>query len=52
MNERERLLAVLNGKTPDKTPWYGDLSYLYSSMEIRGTLDKKYMGDEGYLKFH
>lgn len=52
MNERERLLKVLRGEKPDKTPWYADLSYLYNSMSIKGILDKKYKGDEGYLKFY
>ncbi len=52
MNERERLISVLEGKVPDKTPWYGDLSYLYNSLQIKGTLDDKYKGEEGYLDFH
>ena len=52
MNERERLMAVLEGKKPDRTPWFGDLDYLYTSMRIEGKLDRKYQGDEGFLKFH
>ncbi len=27
MNERERLLAVLNHKTPDRVPWFADLGH-------------------------
>lgn len=45
-------MAVLNNRQPDKIPWYADLSYLYSSLEARGQLEKKYSGDEGYLAFH
>jgi Uroporphyrinogen decarboxylase (URO-D). len=52
MNERERLMAVLRGDKPDRSPWFGDLSYLYSSMEIDGKLEVKYKGDEGYLRFY
>jgi len=52
MNEQERILCVLNKKEPDKTPWFADLSYLYKSMEIKGTLSSKYVGEEGYLEFH
>jgi len=52
MTEKERLLTVLNKKKPDRTPWFADLSYLYSSMEARGTLKNKFKGDNGYLEFH
>jgi len=52
VNERDLLLKVLRGEMPEKTPWFADLSYLYSSLQIKGELDKKYLGDEGYLEFH
>ncbi len=52
MNERERLLATLSGKPADALPWYADLTYLYSSMEMQGTLDDRFCGDDGYLRFH
>jgi len=52
MNERERLLTVLKRGKPDRIPWFADLSYIYSSLEERGLLEKKYKGDEGYLNFH
>ncbi|MBN2559095.1 MAG: hypothetical protein JXB33_10110 [Clostridia bacterium] len=52
MTERERVLSVLNGNVPDKTPWFADLSYLYSSMSVKGTLDEKYAGAEGYCRFY
>ena len=49
---RERLLKVLNGETPERLPWFGDLSYWHYFMSIRGKLDKKYIGAEGLLKLH
>lgn len=52
MNERERLLAVLNGDVPDEIPWYADLSYLYQSMQKKAVLEERYLGEEGYLRFH
>jgi hypothetical protein len=52
MNERQRLTALLAGMPSDKLPWYADLSYLYSSMQERGTLLEQYHGDAGYLLFH
>ena len=52
MNERERMMAVLQGKTPDRTPWYGDLSYLYRGLTHSGRLDAKYHGTEGFIRFH
>ncbi|MBT3318861.1 MAG: hypothetical protein HN389_03700 [Clostridia bacterium] len=52
MTERQRFLAVMAGKKPDKPPWYGDLSYYYFALQKDNLLDKKYQGDEGYLQFH
>jgi len=52
MNERQRLISVLEGGVPERLPWYADLSYLYSSLEYRKTLPKRFAGAEGYLRFH
>lgn len=52
MNERERLMAVLRGEPSDVLPWYADLSYLYYSMEYRGTLEERFRGTDGYLRFY
>lgn len=52
MNERQKILSVFNGIKTDKKPWFADLWYLYDSMQIRGMLDEKYKGDEGYLEFY
>ena len=51
MNVRERALAVLNGQKPDYVPWYGDLSYWISYLELTGKLPEKYKG-EGMLELH
>lgn len=45
MTQRERFLAVLEGKKPDKPPWYADLSYYYFSLVKDGRLEKKHKGD-------
>ncbi len=52
MTERQRLQAVLSGRIPDCTPWYGDLSWWYAAHSARGTLPEAYSGDEGYLRMH
>ena len=52
MTERARFLAVLDGKKPDKPPWYADLSYYYFALQKDGKLDECYEGDAGYLRFH
>ena len=52
MNEQERILAVLNGGLPDKTPWFADLSYWIFSLQERGLLPEEYQGEGGYIAFH
>ena len=53
MNERERVLAVLRGEVPDRTPWYGDLSWWHAAHLRRGDLPEEFArGDEGYLAMH
>lgn len=53
MTERERLLAVLSGEVPDRTPWYGDLSWWHSAHLRRGDLPDRFArGPEGYLAMH
>lgn len=52
MTEKERLLTVFNNETPDKMPWFADLSYLYQSMKADGSLDSKFKGETGYFEFH
>lgn len=52
MTERERLAAVLDGKVPDRTPWYGDLSWWHAAHEAAGDLHAGYAGEAGYLRLH
>jgi len=35
MTERERFLTVLGGGTPDKVPWFADLSYWFNALRCR-----------------
>lgn len=49
---REKLLAIMQKKEYKGTPWFADLSYLYSSLLDREMLEKRYKGTDGYLKFH
>ena len=67
MNERERVLLLLSGGTPDQVPWFGDLSYWYYPALANGQIDKRYESDgiydlhrdlgvgfylQGYFPFH
>lgn len=52
MNERTRLKAALKGEKAERHAWYGDLSYWYGALEKQGKLEKRYCGEEGYLRFH
>jgi uroporphyrinogen-III decarboxylase len=52
MNERERLLTVLEGGRADQTPWYGDLSWWHAAHTKMGDLPEAYRdeaaGQESY----
>lgn len=48
MNNRERILTILRGETPDQVPWFGDLDYWYHGLLYKEELPEKYMGD-GYF---
>jgi hypothetical protein len=53
MTERERLLAVLRGEMPDRTPWYGDLSWWHAAHMRDGTLPPEFAdAATGYLRMH
>jgi uroporphyrinogen-III decarboxylase len=51
MENRERILRLLNRKQPDRVPWFGDLDYWYSAARRAGTLPEKYEGD-GYFQLN
>ncbi len=48
MTERERLLTLLKGETPDRVPWYGDLAYFLPYAFEQKIVEEKYQGDGLY----
>ena len=57
MNPRERILAVFNGETPDRVPWFGDLTWWVNSKAQHGGLPSELLSDRGLfyetlLEFH
>jgi hypothetical protein len=44
MNHRERLLAILSGKPPDRIPWIPRLLVWYTAHRRAGTLPERYRG--------
>ena len=44
MNEREKQLAVLEGRTPDKIPFMPRLEIWYAARYLAGTLPPEYQG--------
>lgn len=51
MTNRERILMLLNHKTPDRVPWFGDLDYWYDAATKKGELARQYLGD-GYFQLN
>jgi hypothetical protein len=51
MNRRQRILALLNGETPDYVPWFGDLDYWYTALSSSDKLPQKYQ-NEGIFELH
>ena len=52
MNHRQRILSLLEGKTPDRVPWLGDLAYWSHAMEKRGEVPAGFQKSEAYYAFH
>lgn len=44
MTHRERQLAILNGKSPDKIPWVPRMDVWYQANYLTGTLPKEFRG--------
>jgi len=44
MNNRERLLAILEGRAPDRIPWIPRLNLWYQGQIRRGTMPERYQG--------
>ena len=51
MKERERVLTLLSGGTPDQVPWLGDLAYWLPYAHGQHVIDEKYKGD-GIYQLH
>lgn len=47
MNERERLLSVLEGGAADTIPWFADLSWWYDAHKMKGDLPEAYRDKDG-----
>jgi len=52
MSPRERLLAVLAGRRPDRVPWFGDLDYWAAALERRGERPPGFRRSPEYLDWH
>lgn len=51
MTPRERVLSILQGKKPDRIPWFGDLDYWFTYLLKEGLLPERYKGD-GIYQLH
>ena len=52
MNQRERVLAVLNGQKADRVPWFGDLDYWATALIGRGQKPQDFKRSDAYLDWH
>jgi len=52
MNDRERILTLLQGGVPDRVPWFGDLDYWAGAMEARGQVPTGWRASPDYFRFH
>ncbi|MGA2363304.1 MAG: uroporphyrinogen decarboxylase family protein [Candidatus Aminicenantales bacterium] len=52
MTERERVLTLLAGGTPDRVPWFGDLDYWATSLIGRGLKPKDFKESPAYIEWH
>jgi hypothetical protein len=52
MTLRERALAVLQGRRPDRVPWFGDLDYYACGLIGRGQRPADFRQSAAYLDWH
>ncbi len=52
VTERERLLAILNGRQPDQVPWFGDLDYWATALVGRGQKPEDFKASGAYIDWH
>ena len=52
MTIRESVLALLQGKKPDKVPWLGDLDYWATALVGRGQKPQGFQRSPAYIDWH
>ncbi len=52
MNDRERILTLLDGERPDRVPWCGDLDYWATALVGRGVKPAGFQRSRAYLDWH
>lgn len=52
MTHRQRILAVLNHRAPDRVPWCADLDYFTTGKISRGELPADYRSRTEYIDWH
>jgi hypothetical protein len=52
MTPRERVLAVLGGRTPDCVPWLADLDYLATAHVSQGRRPRGFQETDEYIAWH
>jgi uroporphyrinogen-III decarboxylase len=52
MTPRERIKAILNGRKPDKVPWFGDLDYWANSLIKKGLKSHDFIRSQEYIEWH
>ena len=52
MNQRERVLSVLNGEKPDRVPWFADLDYYTTALIKRGERSDDFKTSREYIEWH
>jgi hypothetical protein len=52
MTTREGISTLLQGGTPDRVPWFGDLSYWAAGMIGRGEQPKDFYQGQAYVDWH
>ena len=52
MTPRERILTLLQGRRPDRVPWFGDLDYWASALIAQGTKPDGFKESAAYIDWH
>jgi uroporphyrinogen-III decarboxylase len=49
---REQVLKILQGETPDRVPWFGDLDYLACALIAQGRKSSDFASTGDYIEWH